>query len=143
MSLGDAVRVWMVARGLRPSDVADQIGGLRGHTTLYRILSGKTPDPRVSTLVTLCTVLRVSPDELLRQAGLLQDEAPIATSIDIELRQALRELRGLNEVDKRCCLTMLRSVIGLRPVRHGGSARCVAPQHGLEQRRVVPLPLLR
>src|SRR6059058_4106956 len=97
MSIGKAVRDLIEARGLRPAEVADRLGGKRNRATFYRLLSGETNDPRVSTLLQL--------------AGLLQYQERSLKLIDVELRQAFGEMQQLDEDDKRLCLALLRSVI--------------------------------
>ena len=117
MAIGKAVRDLIEARGLRPAEVADRLGGKRNRATFYRLLSGETNDQRVSTLLEICNSLTTSPSELLQLAGLLNYQERSLKLIDVELRQAFGELQTLNEDDKRLCLTMLRSVIDLRNQR--------------------------
>ena len=123
MAIGKAVRDLIEARGLRPAEVADRLGGKRNRATFYRLLSGETNDPRVSTLLEICSSLTTSPSELLQLAGLLHYQERSLKLIDVELRQAFGELQGLNEDDKRLCLAMLRSVIDLRAQRHESRSR--------------------
>ena len=117
MAIGTAVRDLIEARGLRPAEVADRLGGKRNRATFYRLLSGETNDPRVSTLLEICTSLTTSPSELLQLAGLLQYQERSLKLIDVELRQAFGELQQLDEDDKRLCLALLRGVIDLRAQR--------------------------
>jgi transcriptional regulator with XRE-family HTH domain len=117
MSIGKAVRDLIEARGLRPAEVADRLGGKRNRATFYRLLSGETTDPRVSTLLEICTALTTSPSELLQLAGLLAYQERSLQLIDVELRQAFGELQKLADDDKRLCLQMLRSIIDLRANR--------------------------
>ena len=114
MSIGKAVRELIDARGLRPAEVADRLGGKRNRATFYRLLSGETTDPRVSTLLEICNCLTTSPSELLQLAGMLAYQGRSMNLIDVELRQAFGELQQLNDDDKRVCLSMLRGVIDLR-----------------------------
>ena len=123
MSIGKAVRDLIEARGLRPAEVADRLGGKRNRATFYRLLSGETNDPRVSTLLEICSSLTTSPSELLQLAGLLTYQERSLKLIDVELRQAFGELQILNEDDKRLCLAMLRSVIDLRAHRNESRQR--------------------
>ncbi len=123
MSIGTAVRDLIEARGLRPAEVADRLGGRRNRATFYRLLSGETSDPRVSTLLEICNSLTTSPSELLQLAGLLHYQDRSLKLIDVELRQAFGELQSLNDDDKRLCLTMLRSVIDLRANRNEARSR--------------------
>ena len=117
MSIGKAVRDLIEARGLRPAEVADRLGGKRNRATFYRLLSGETNDPRVSTLLEICSSLTTSPSELLQLAGLLTYQERSLKLIDVELRQAFGEMQQLEEEDKRLCLALLRSVIDLRAQR--------------------------
>ena len=121
MAIGTAVRDLIEARGLRPAEVADRLGGKRNRATFYRLLSGETNDPRVSTLLEICHALTTSPSELLQLAGLLQYQERSLKLIDVELRQAFGEMQQLDEDDKRLCLALLRGVIDLRAQR--GEAR--------------------
>jgi len=114
VAIGKAVRELIDARGLRPAEVADRLGGKRNRATFYRLLSGETTDPRVSTLLEICNCLTTSPSELLQLAGMLVYQGRSMNLIDVELRQAFGELQQLNEDDKRVCLSMLRGVIDLR-----------------------------
>ena len=117
MSIGKAVRDLIEARGLRPAEVADRLGGKRNRATFYRLLSGETNDPRVSTLLEICSSLTTSPSELLQLAGLLTYQERSLKLIDVELRQAFGEMQQLEDDDKRLCLALLRSVIDLRAQR--------------------------
>ena len=122
MSIGRAIRTVIEARGLQPSEVAAHRAG-RNRATFYRILSGQTGDPRLSTLVEICNALAISPRELLQLAGLLEcPERPVAL-IDVELRQAFGELQGLNDDDRRLCLATLRGLIEMRAPRRERRAR--------------------
>jgi transcriptional regulator with XRE-family HTH domain len=119
MSTGKAIRDLIEARGLRQADVA------RGpnRVTLYRVLSGETPDPHVSTLIRVCDALGTGPGELLELAGLTPRRERSAAPLDAELRRMFDELQGLGEDDKRLCLAMLRRVIEIRARRHEGRPR--------------------
>lgn len=123
MSIGKAVRDLIEARGLRPAEVADRLGGKRNRATFYRLLSGETNDPRVSTLLEICNALTTSPSELLQLAGLLQYQERSLKLIDVELRQAFGEMQQLDEEDKRLCLALLRGVIDLRAQRSDARPR--------------------
>ena len=123
MSIGKAVRDLIEARGLRPAEVADRLGGKRNRATFYRLLSGETTDPRVSTLLEICNSLTTTPSELLQLAGMLPFQERSLELIDVELRQAFGELQKLEDDDKRIGLAVLRSVIDLRAKPNGGRSR--------------------
>jgi len=123
MSIAEAIRELIEARGLRPAEVADHFEGTHNRATFYRLLSGETNDPRVSTLVTICGALTTSPSEILQLAGLLQNQEPSLMLIDVELQQAFGEMQQLDEDDRRLCLGLLRSIINLRAPRMEASPR--------------------
>jgi len=123
MSIGTAVRDVIEARGQRPAEVADRLGGTRNRATFYRVLSGDTGDPRLSTLLEICRALTISPSDLLQLAGLYQTQGRPLTLSDIELRQAFGEIQQLDEDDRRVCLALLWGVIDLRAQRTGARPR--------------------
>ena len=104
--LAGTLRQAAAERGLTGGRVARR-ARLRHSATVYNVLAGKSPDPRVSTLVLLCTALDVDPDRLLGVNG--PAELP-----DPELRAALAETRRLSVEDRRVLLTILRAILHLR-----------------------------
>jgi len=114
MAIAEAVRELIEARGLRPAEVADRVEGKRNRATFYRVLSGDTYDPRVSTLLEICNALTTGPSELLQLAGLLQYQERSLMLIDVVMRQAFGEIQRLDEEDRQLCLALVRSVIDLR-----------------------------
>ena len=72
--------------------------------TVYRVLAGKSRDPRARTLVALCATLDLDPDRLLGVSG--PPELP-----DPELREALAQTRQLSAEDRRLLLTVLRAIL--------------------------------
>ncbi len=121
VSLSKALRGVIDARGLRVAEVAGRFSGNRRRVTFYRVLSGATANPRVSTLVELCKVLTIGPGELLHAAGLIHRRERSLEPVDLELRRAYADLQGLSDDDKRLCLVVLRGVLKERtqwPARH-------------------------
>ena len=111
MSLSEALRDLIEARGLRVGEVARRFGEGRHRVSFYRVLSGATANPRLGTLLELCKVLTISPNELLHAAGLLGRQERSLEPIDLELRRAYADLQGLNDDDKQLCLAVLRGVL--------------------------------
>jgi hypothetical protein len=116
MSIGTAILAILDARGVPPAVVADRIS-TRDGSTFYRVLSGETSDPRISTLLQICDALMIGPTDLLELAGLYGGGTRQLRLIDVELRQAFNETQQLDEDGKRECLTLLRGVIGLHARR--------------------------
>src|SRR5579875_4214759 len=86
MSLAEAIKETMNARGLQTAEVARRLGEGYDRATFYRLLNGATTEPRLGTLLGLCRVLEVSPTELLQLAGLWPYiERPVDV-LDVRLR---------------------------------------------------------
>jgi transcriptional regulator with XRE-family HTH domain len=85
MSLRSAILGILDARSSLPAEMADRMG-TRDRATFYRVVSGDTADPRVSTLLEICAVFAIGPSDLLQLAGLYRQDEPRAGIIDLELR---------------------------------------------------------
>ena len=98
MSLAMAIKETLRARGLTAAGVARRLGlGLKqDRVTFYRMLGGRTMEPRLGTLVQLCIALETSPSELLELAGVCSPDTPgWATPDDLRLRVAFGQVRAL------------------------------------------------
>ena len=96
MALAQAIRQAMQARGLTAGAVTQRLGERRDYTTFFRLLNGRTTDPRVTTLVRVCAALETSPSELLDLAGVWSPETPgPVTPADLRLRGAFGQVRAL------------------------------------------------
>ena len=98
MSLAMAIKETLRARGLTAAGVARRLGlGLKqDRVTFYRMLGGRTMEPRLGTLVQLCIALETSPSELLELTGVWSPDTPgQATPDDLRLRGAFGQVRAL------------------------------------------------
>ncbi len=96
MSLATAIKQVIEVRGLTAGEVTRRLGKGRDYTTFFRLLNGRTTDPRVITLVRLCVALETSPSELLELAGVWSPDTPgQATPDDLRLRVAFGQVRAL------------------------------------------------
>src|SRR5690349_4390566 len=102
MSIKAAILEILNVRGALPSETAERMD-TRNRATFYRVLSGATMDPRISTLVELCTVLAIGPTDLLILAGLYQGERARPSLVDVELRRAFSEIQQLDEDARQQC----------------------------------------
>lgn len=75
--------------------------GERHFATGYRLLSGKTSDPWISTVLEVCQALALDPDELLQVSR---------AELDPELQTLLDEVRRLDEEDRWMLIDLLRSI---------------------------------
>ena len=99
-TIADRIQRAMAARGVQPRDLAMAVGQ-RHWSTAYRVMSGATADSLISTIVDICTVLEVDPDELLGVA-----RSPLEPESQALLDRALR----LSEDDQWLMVDLVRSL---------------------------------
>ena len=89
----------IAARGLSVRQVVLRLPASTA-AAMYRILAGTTSDPRASTLLALCRVIDIDPDELLdtRRAAL-----------EPEVEALLDDAKGLDEADRRLLVDLVRA----------------------------------
>ena len=107
MSLADAIKQTMEARGLHTAEVARRLGEGYDRATFYRLLNGATTEPRLGTLLGLCRVLEVSPTELLQLSSLWPHHDRPADALDVRLRDSFAQLQALPLEDKRRAVTVV------------------------------------
>ncbi len=110
MSLADAIKQTMNARGVQTSEVAKKLGEGYDRATFYRLLNGATTEPRLGTLLGLCSVLEVSPTELLQLAGKWPYIERPVDALDVRLRDAFAQLQSLPLEDKRRAVSVVSCV---------------------------------
>jgi len=110
VSLAEAIKETMNARGLQTAEVARRLGEGYDRATFYRLLNGATTEPRLGTLLGLCRVLEVSPTELLQLAGLWPHRDRPADALDVRLRDTFAQLQGLPFEDKRRAVSIVSSI---------------------------------
>ena len=111
MSLAEAIKQTMNARGLPTAEVARRLGEGYDRATFYRLLSGATTEPRLGTLVGLCQVLEVSPTELLQLAGLWPYRERPVDALDMKLRDSFAQLQLLPAEDKRRAVNVVSCIV--------------------------------
>ncbi len=109
-SLSKALLSVMTARGMSATDIAEKMETGRNRATLYRILSGATQDPKISTFVDICHALDVSPIEVLQLANIVEHTPRDTDLLDIRLRQIFRRVQSLPERFKRLAVAQLSSI---------------------------------
>ena len=136
-TLSGAILAVMRTRKLSATQVASRMQSGRNRATLYRILSGATQDPKVSTFVDICQALDVSPIEVLQLAALVPHTPRDSDLLDIRMRQIFRRVQSLPEALKRLAVAQLGSLTdalsdherqveraaGHEPAEAGASAR--------------------
>ncbi len=96
MSLATAIKQVIEVRGLTSGEVTRRLGKGRDYTTFFRLLNGRTTDPRLITLVRLCVALETNLSELLELAGVWSPNTPGQTTPDdLRLRGAFGQVRAL------------------------------------------------
>ena len=110
MSLAQAIKETMDARGLQTAEVARRLGEGYDRATFYRLLNGATTEPRLGTLLGLCRVLEVSPTELLQLADLWPFRDRPADALDVRLRNAFARLQVLPVDDKQRAVSVVACI---------------------------------
>lgn len=118
VSLAEAIKQTMNARGLPTAEVARRLGEGYDRATFYRLLSGATTEPRLGTLVGLCQVLEVSPTELLQLAGLWPYRERPVDALDMKLRDSFAQLQLLPSEDKRRAVSVVSCIVETWEPRH-------------------------
>ena len=95
MALAEAVWNAMAAKGLIRRQLLERVTRESSRWAVYRILSGKSADPRLSTILILCQALDISPTELIQMAGFVPHIDRRSTSLDVRLRQAFSNAQAL------------------------------------------------
>lgn len=113
MSIRAAILEILHSRASTPAEMAERMS-TRNRATFYRVLSGDTADPRISTFIELCNALKIAPSDLLRLAGLYESDGSRLTVIDVELRHAFTEIQQLSESGKQDCLELVRRIVSSR-----------------------------
>ena len=95
--LGEAIRHYMIQKGLRPTDLT--VGLNAPHmSSVSRVIRGVTRDPRISTLVHVCRLIEVDPTLLLTRAGMWPEPASQAASASAQSSSdSPASLAGLHE----------------------------------------------
>ncbi len=109
-SLSAAILSIMRMREMKAANVASRMQSGRNRATLYRILSGATQDPKVSTFVDICHALEVSPIEVLQLAGLVPHQPRGSDLLDVRLRQIFRRVQNLPESRKQLAVAQLGAI---------------------------------
>lgn len=99
-TLAGRIQRAMAARGIRPRALAMALGD-RHWSTAYRVLSGTTADPLMSTVLDVCRILDVDPDEIL---------GATSPPLEPETQALLEAARALPEEDRWLIVDLVRVV---------------------------------
>lgn len=129
-ALSAAILAIMRTRKMTATQVATQMVSGRNRATLYRILSGSTQDPKVSTFIDICQALDVSPIEVLQLAGMVPHQPRDSDLLDIRMRQIFRRVQDLPEAIKRLAVAQLGVIVDAlwehsRPAKARGEAPAI------------------
>ena len=113
MSLNEAIHSVMRAKAITNSILLGNPDRHRDRTTMYRLLNGDTADPKVSTLIEVCTGLNVTPNEILELSLLWVPKKRSTDPTDIGLRTAFARVQNLDEDRKELALRLLLSLVAV------------------------------
>ncbi|MDP9350627.1 MAG: helix-turn-helix transcriptional regulator [Chloroflexota bacterium] len=109
-SLGGAILAVMGSREMSATNVADRMESGRNRATLYRILSGATQDPKVSTFIDICRALEVSPIDVLQLANLVPHTPRDTDLLDVRMRQIFSRVQAMPEDLKRLAIAQIGAI---------------------------------
>lgn len=105
MTLSKSITSVMRTRNMTPGNVTERMQSGRNRATLYRVLSGATQDPKLSTFLDICNALDVSPTDILQLAGLMKYRERRTDLLEVRLRQIFRRIQDMPEPTKRLAVT--------------------------------------
>src|SRR5436853_5376278 len=105
MALDKALRTLLAGRNISAAEAAINMGE-RNRATFYRILNGSTGDPRISTIVEACRILRTTPSQLLELAGLWETPA-VLDELDQRLQSAFYRIQALPQERKELAVSQI------------------------------------
>jgi transcriptional regulator with XRE-family HTH domain len=109
-AFGHALRERRRTAGLSQRDLAERAG--LDFSYISKVENGRLPPPAADTVVAICRVLSISPEELLALTGKIPSEVQQTVSTSKTAQQFLREaqLMGLTEREWEIMTTSLRSL---------------------------------
>ncbi|SRR5581483_4313687 len=109
--LGEALREKRRAAGISQRELAEKIGV--DFSYISKLENGRLPPPAADTIVEICRVLDIKPEELLALTGKIPSEVQKGLSISQTAQEFLQEAQrmGLSEEEWR---QMVQSLKGLR-----------------------------
>jgi len=111
MALAEAVRSAMAAKGLIRRELLERVTRESSRWAIYRILSGKSSDPRLSTVLVLCQALDISPTELIQMAGFAPHVDRRNASLDLRMRQAFSSAQALPDGIRELAVMQIEAAI--------------------------------
>jgi transcriptional regulator with XRE-family HTH domain len=114
-TFGATLRDRRRAAGLTQRELADRSG--LDFSYISKLENGRLPPPAADTVVTICRILRVPPEELLALTGKLPSDVQAALSTSPSAQRFLLEAQGMGLTDSEWS-DLVRS---LRRLRGGGA----------------------
>jgi len=113
MSLGVAIQEVLKIRGMTRRELLARLPRQSSRWAVYRILAGKSADARLSTLLTICSALEVSPTELFQLAGFVPRVERSSTLLDVRLRKAFAAVQVLAPEPKDLAIQQIEAFIAV------------------------------
>jgi transcriptional regulator with XRE-family HTH domain len=98
-------------RGVPLATVVGRAGAWCDRSSIYRVMSGASADPLVSTLAAICRALDVRPQEVFERAGLWSAEQGKGASRHAELRAVLAAVACLPDSERVRVVQVVRAMV--------------------------------
>ena len=113
MSLAVAIQEVLKIRGMSRRELLTRLPRQSSRWAVYRILAGKSADARLSTILTICSALEISPTELFQLAGFVPRVERSSALLDVRLRKAFAAVQGLDGEVKDLAIQELEVLIAV------------------------------
>lgn len=113
MSLAVAIQEVLKIRGMTRRELLTRLPRQSSRWAVYRILAGKSADARLSTILTICSALEVSPTELFQLAGFVPRVERSSALLDVRLRKAFASVQSLGAEAKDLALQEMEALVAV------------------------------
>lgn len=113
MSLAEAINAVLRIRGLTRKQLLNRLPKGSSPWAVYRILAGKSVDPRISTVLAICHGLDISLTELMQLAGAVPKRPRGSGPQDVRLRQAFRVVQSLTTERKELAIQQIEALLNV------------------------------
>lgn len=113
MSLAVAIQEVLKIRGMTRRELLTRLPRQSSRWAVYRILAGKSADARLSTILTICSALEVSPTELFQLAGFVPRVERSSALLDVRLRKSFASVQALGPEAKDLATQEIEALVAV------------------------------
>lgn len=111
MALSEAMTTVMQAKRITRAELMDRLPDPTSRWAVYRVLSGQSRDPRLSTIVSICHALSVEPNRLMQLSGYYDGLDRGDLLITSKLHALLSAAESLDATSKDLAVSQIEAII--------------------------------